>query len=139
MIILYTFLAGFLSTLIFHQGLVEILYTLNLTTYVPFSMKLTAPFQVPQVISLAFWGGIWGIPLWFIIQRMSRAKFWLTALVFGALGPSLIAWFVVSPLKGIPIAGGWKPMIIIVSLMVNGAWGVGTAWLMRIFNSAKAP
>jgi hypothetical protein len=133
MVFLYAFLAGFLSTLIFHQGLLEIFYILKLTTYVPYSLKATMPFLVPQVISLAFWGGIWGIPLWLIIRHLSRVSFWLMALGFGALGPSMIAWFVVFPLKGLPVAGGWKPMIMMISLIINGVWGIGTAWLMRIF------
>jgi len=133
MALIGAFVAGFLSTLIFHQGLLEIFYILDLSTHAPYSTKATAPFLVPQVISLAFWGGIWGVPLWFIIRHLSKINFWLMALVFGALAPSMIAWFVVFPLKGLPVAGGWKPMVIMVSLIINGVWGLGTALLMKIF------
>ena len=49
-------------------------------------------------------------------------KYWITALAFGALLPSMVAWFVVSPLKGLPVAGGWKPANLMMLLLLNGAW-----------------
>jgi hypothetical protein len=35
------------------------------------------------------------------------------------------------PLKGMPIAGGWDPKLIVGALILNGAWGVGMALLLR--------
>ena len=129
---LKAFLAGFASTLIFHQGLVAILHAGGFIPRVPYSLAPTAPFHVPQVISLAFWGGVWGILLWLAIWRAKPMKYWLAALVFGAILPSIVAWFVVFPLKGQPIAGGWKPMNLMMALLLNGAWGIGVALLMKI-------
>jgi hypothetical protein len=126
------FLAGFASTLIFHQGLIAILHAIGFIPRVPYSFALTAPFQIPQVISLAFWGGVWGILLWLVIRRMEHLKYWLTALVFGALLPSIVAWFVVFPLKGQPVAGGWKLANLMTALLLNGTWGIGVALLMKI-------
>jgi hypothetical protein len=59
------------------------------------------------------------------------AGYWWLALAFGAILPSVVAWVVVFPLRGIPVAGGWRPSVIAVSLMVNGAWGIGTALFLR--------
>jgi hypothetical protein len=67
----------------------------------------------------------------------SNITYWLVALLFGALAPTLIAWFIVAPLKGQAIAGGWKPAVMITGLLVNGAWGVGTALLFRWFTRAN--
>lgn len=128
------FLGGFASTLIFHQGLLAILHAAGFLPRVPFSFAPTAPFGVPQVLSLAFWGGLWGILLWSLIRKMKHPAYWLTALAFGALLPSLVAWLVVAPLKGQPVAGGWKPAHLMTGLLLNGAWGFGVALLMR--NSA---
>jgi hypothetical protein len=130
---LRAFVMGYASTMIFHQGLIAILHANGFIPRVPFSLAPTAPFQIPQVISLAFWGGVWGIPLWLVIRRMKTSKYWITALIFGALLPSFVAWFVVSPLKGLPVAGGWKPANMMMSLLLNGAWGIGVALLMKIF------
>ncbi|MGK7950392.1 MAG: hypothetical protein AB4368_16810 [Xenococcaceae cyanobacterium] len=38
---------------------------------------------------------------------------------------------VVSPLKGMPFAGGWELNLIARGLMLNGAWGLGTAILLQ--------
>ena len=51
--------------------------------------------------------------------------------LLGAIGPSLVAWFVVLPLHGLPPAGGWNPQVIVSALLVNAAWGLGYGLLMR--------
>lgn len=47
------FIAGFISTLVFHQGVIALFYVLGAFPRAPFSMAATHPFGVPQVISLA--------------------------------------------------------------------------------------
>jgi hypothetical protein len=44
----------------------------------------------------------------------------------------LVALFIVFPLKGGALAAGWNPTIIVGALILNGAWGFGTALLMRL-------
>jgi hypothetical protein len=128
------FLAGFLSTLIFHQGLLALLHAAGASPRPAYAMAPTPPLGVPQVLSLAFWGGIWGIALWLALRSMEASSlFWVWALVFGALLPSIVALFVVLPLKGQPVAGGWNPKLIVGALLLNGAWGVGTALFLRAF------
>jgi uncharacterized membrane protein len=130
---LLSFLAGFLATLVFHQGLLAILHKAGASPRAAYSMAPTGPLHVPQVVSLAFWGGVWGIALWLMVGRWEGASFWLGALVLGALLPSAVALFLVFPLKGQPVAGGWDPKIIIGALLLNGAWGLGTAVFLRLF------
>ncbi|MEH2128415.1 hypothetical protein [Nostoc sp.] len=129
------FIAGFVSVLLFHQGVLALLYAVNFTPHAPYSIAPTQPLGIPQIWSNAFWGGIWGL-IWVVIApRFGHDKnYWLAALVFGAIVPTLVAWFVVAPLKGQPIAGGWKLVGIVTGLLVNGAWGVGTAALLRLFS-----
>ena len=50
---------------------------------------------------------------------------------FGAVLPSLVALLVVLPLKGHPVGGGWQPHVLITAFLVNGAWGIGTALILR--------
>lgn len=126
------FIAGFVSTLVFHQGALAVLYAAGMSPKAPFAMTATAPFHVPAVISLAFWGGLWGIVLWLAIRGAPDLRYWTLAAVLGALGPSIVALFVVFPLKGMPMAGGWDPKIIVGALILNGAWGLGVALLMRL-------
>jgi hypothetical protein len=124
------FLAGFIAVLIFHQGALSILHTLGAAPP-PFNFKPTAPFGVPAVISSAFWGGIWAIALAFVVRHRSSPSYWLTALLFGAVALTAVAVFVVGPIKGQPLL--LQPSHIMVGLAVNGAWGIGTALLFRLF------
>lgn len=94
---------------LFHQVVFALFYTMQWTTRVPFSFEATKPFGVPQLLSLSFWGGLWGILLGLLLglllarTRTARA-FWSIAIVFGAIAPTLVAGFVVAPLKASPRA-----------------------------------
>lgn len=49
-------------------------------------LHATQPLGVPAVISLAFWGGVWGILFELIHNRFPRGGgYWLTAFLFGAI------------------------------------------------------
>jgi hypothetical protein len=125
------FVAGFLGVLIFHQLMLAALHGLGLTALTPYAMGATAPFAVPRVLSLAFWGGLWAMPLALILARMhSRYGYWLTAVLFGAIGPSVVNWLVVMPIKDMPMGGGWHPSGILTALIINGSWGLGTALIL---------
>jgi hypothetical protein len=129
------FLAGFLATLIFHQSAVALLWLIGVAPFGPFAMGATWPFGVPAVLSLAFWGGIWGILFALIDGRFpARAGYWLAAFLFGGIFPSLVALMVVSPLKGRPMGGGWQPAILLTAFLINGAWGVGTGLFLKLFS-----
>ena len=134
MIYLKAFIAGFASTLVFHQGLLWLLYAGGVSARAPWNMTPVPPLHLPGVISLAFWGGVWGIVLWALIHALGGGAYWAAALAIGALGPSLVAWFVVMPIKGMGFAGGWDPKIIVGGLLLNGGWGLGVALLMRLLN-----
>ncbi len=126
------FVAGFVSTLVFHQGVLAFLHNTGLTPRAPYAMDPTPPFGVPAVFSLAFWGGLWGVVLWAMIRDRRGSAYWSNALVIGALAPSIVALFIVFPLKGLGFAGGWDPAIIAGALLLNGAWGLGVASIMRV-------
>src|SRR5215217_734576 len=112
----------------------ELLHAVGLTPGTPYAMRPLPPLWVPQVISQSFWGGIWGIVFALVAPRFPRgAGYWATAVLFGAFALSLVAWFVVAPLKGLPVAGGGRPAAIATALLVNGAWGFGTALLLLAF------
>jgi hypothetical protein len=130
------FIAGFLSTLIFHQGVLTLLWLSGATRRVPYDMSAT-PLGVPAVLSLAFWGGVWGALIWPLSRNAPGRAYWIRALLIGALAPSAVSLFVVMPLKAMPVAGGWDPKIIVVALVLNGAWGLGVALFMRITRTRR--
>ena len=59
MIYLKAFIAGFASTLVFHQGVLLLLYAGGFSPRAPWNMTPVPPLNAPAVISLAFWGGVW--------------------------------------------------------------------------------
>lgn len=125
---LLAFVGGFLSTLIFHQGLVAILHYAGIFPAPPFNMTATEPLGVPAVISLAFFGGLWGSLIWQFVFKDSKLRQVLKSIVFGAIGPTAVAFLVVFPLKGISL-----PLTVIpIGLLLNGAWGFGL-WLFMLF------
>lgn len=131
--LLYGFIAGFLATLIFHQLTLSALWAMGIAPFAPFAMAATKPFAVPAVFSLSFWGGIWGCLFALIDHRFpARLAYWLTAFLFGAIFPSLVALLVVLPLKGKPMGGGWHAPLLVTAFLINGAWGVGTGIIIRL-------
>ena len=130
------FIAGTLAVPFGHQLALWLLKLAGLIDRPVFAMTATKPFGVPQVISLSFWGGVWGIILGLILARVRGPKFWWLALVVGAIAPTLVAILVVAPLKGMPVGG--NATLLVVGLIVNGVWGVVTAALYRVFESSRS-
>ena len=133
--ILIGFIAGFLATLTFHQITLWILHGVGIAPFGPFNMTPTKPFAIPVVISLALWGGLWGILLAWGRHRLPGGKmYWLSTFLFGAILPSLVALLIVAPLKGHPLGGGWPPMLLLTVFLINGAWGIGTAIFINLLS-----
>jgi len=128
---LRAFLGGFLSTLVFHQAVIEVFYVMGAFSRAPWNMAPVPPFGVPAVISLAFWGGLWGIALWPTLRIATGSAYWIRALVLGAIGPTAVALLVVVPLKTHVFPPALDPKLIVGGLIVNGAWGLGLALLMK--------
>jgi hypothetical protein len=127
------FVAGFIAVLLFHQPALALLTQLGVAKAVTYSLSATAPFGVPQVLSLSFWGGVWGVVFALVEHRIPRGKrYWVYAFLFGAILPTLMAWFVVAPIKGLPMAGGWQASRMLTGLVINGAWGVGNALFLAL-------
>jgi hypothetical protein len=134
---MFAFIAGFCSVLIFHQGSLSILHAIGISAATPFPYGPTKPFGLPLIWSLAFWGGIWGMIYALVERGFPRgAGYWMLTGIFGAIGPTFVAWFIVFPLKGMPLGGGWKISGIITGLVINAAWGIGTAMTLRMLTAS---
>lgn len=125
------FIAGFVSVLIFHQGVWAMFAAAGKTPAPAWDMKSTPPLGVPQVISAAVWGGVWGVVLALSMPYfIPKLGYWMTCIVVGGLATSLVALFIVFPMKGRPFAAGWNPAVWIFALLVNAAWGFGFGLLL---------
>jgi len=132
------FVSGAVAVLFFHQGAAAVLHAAGLTPRAPYSFAPTQPWGVPQLLSLAFWGGIWGVLLAISLRGLGeRAAIVGASLLFGALLPTLVAWFVVAPLKGQPMAAGFVPAAMMIGPIVNAAWGLGTGLGFALFGRGE--
>jgi hypothetical protein len=132
------FLGGALAVLIFHQSL---WYLLNLIGLIPperpaWPLDPIPPFFVPSVISKAFWGGLWGAILAPLLSRLRGRCYWAGWIIVAAIALPLVAFFVVPPIKGQPIPELWPRFL--VSMMVNGTWGFGTALFLRLVGAPRS-
>ena len=132
------FVAGAISVLVFHQAAAALLHALALTPRAPYSMNATVPFGIPQLWSIAFWGGAWGVVLAAVLARLHGKALIIGATLFGAVLPTLVAWFVVAPLKGQPMAAGFIPAAMLIGPIVNAAWGLGTGFGLALFRRRRS-
>jgi hypothetical protein len=128
------FLVGGLAVLVVHQPVVGLLHALGATPITPYSLRATHPWGIPVFLSLSFWGGVWTIPIAWILDRLPRGwVYWIGAVCLGALPPTLTTWFVIFPLKGLSPSGA-ASVGLVNALIVNGIWGLAFAFVWsRIF------
>ena len=132
------FLAGFVATLVFHQGLYALLYAGGVIpraqppapSNAPWDMTSVPPLGVPRVLSASFWGGLWAVLLWPLLSGFDGAAYWIAWFVVGGLALTLVFFFLVAPIKGMTMP--FSLARFAVGCLLNGAWGIGTALLLRV-------
>ena len=126
------FVAGFIAVLVFHQGAWAALHFANIVpaSKPAWSMAPVPPFNVPTILSQAFWGGVWAVVLALLMPATYGWNYWTSWILTGAILLTAVALFVVPLLKGMPVgAFSWQRFAI--GAIVNGSWGFGTALLLR--------
>jgi len=123
------FIAAVLSVLTFHQGVVE-LYHLAGMAPAAWSMHPVPPYSVPLLVDLCFWGGLYGVVFGLLAPHL-RPQLWLWGILLGCIAAA-VGWFIVAPIKGLPLAAGWAPAAMFRSLAINGAWGLGVGLILPL-------
>ena len=129
------FIAGAVAYLVFHQGGFWALTHAGVLNASTWPMVSTRPFGVPQVVSYMFWTGLWGVLAAFLVPRVTMPR-WLGWVLFAAVVVTLVNWFIVLPLKGSPVGGGFRMPGVVVAPLVYGFWGLGM-WL--IYRALQRP
>lgn len=134
----FGFLAGVLAILVFHQGMIFILSQAGMIQGSAYATRPIPPWGVPAILNQMFWGGLWGLVYALVADRWpARGTPLLAGLLFGLLGPQLVAWFVVSPIKGQPIAAGFDPMRMLTGALIQGAFGIGVALFYELLSRRR--
>jgi hypothetical protein len=138
--IAFGFVAGVISVLVFHQGVWALLHYLDLPSLgmpPPYPVDKLPPFGAPRLLSLCFFGGLWGA-LFGALWRGARGTFWYGGLCVG-IAAMLVGFFVVAPLKGLPIGGGFMWNNWVRSALINGIWGLGVGLMLPRLLGLSAP
>ncbi len=133
------FIGGFVATVVFHQLTLLGLNKAGIANAQLWVMTPTQPFGVPRIISLAFWGGVFGLFYPLLQARFSGGAFLIVGIIFGAIVPTLCSWYIVNAIRGVPLGpnGGWVLPTVLIGPIVNGAWGLGTALFLMLFNKPR--
>jgi hypothetical protein len=134
MILLRGFIAGFLGVPLGHQIMLTLLHGVGFTRFAPWQMAPLPPLGVPTLLSQSFWGGVWGIVFALIEPRFPQrpAIYWPCVALFGGVALTLVYVVAVMPLKGAPPISDPPTVGLTMALLVNGAWGVVTAVLLKL-------
>ena len=122
------FIAGALAVMTFHQGMIGALHAAGYIPSTPFPMGAVPPLGIPRIVDLCFWGGVWGA-LYGLLLPWLPGPDWLRGIVLGVIA-GLTGLFIVVPLKGGSIASSLVADRVILSLVINGFWGLGVGFIL---------
>lgn len=119
--------AGALSHVVFQGVLGAVLYAADLGPGLVWTLRPVPPFGVPTILNNMFWDGLWGIAYALLEPRLTaRLGRVPGGLAFG-LAPLLVYWFVVLPLKGVRVGGGFHADAVSIQVAFDAIFGIGTA------------
>ncbi len=125
------FVTAVVAVLVFHQAMWAALHVAGLMPP-PFPTDGIPPFGIPRIADLCFWGGVWGAAFGLILPWLPASMpMWLKGLCLG-IAAALVGLFVVPAIKGLPLADDWRPMVFVLSFLINGFWGIGVGLILPL-------
>ena len=123
------FAAAALSHVIFQGALGAALHAGNLVPELVWSLEPVPPFGVPTTVNNMFWDGLWGMLYALLEPRLTARLGRLPGGLVLGLASLLTFWFVVLPLKGAGIGGGFHGAEVSLGIAFDLTFGIGTAIL----------
>lgn len=130
----YGFVAGALSVLVFHQGMVLILWLLGQTPNFPWNIRGSVPpLGIPPIVNQMFWGGLWGVGFAAIGHLIPIANTAARGAVYGLAGPFLLGGGLLVPLikRAGPYFWMWPAPRWIIGGLIGAAFGAGVALILN--------
>jgi hypothetical protein len=125
-------IAGAISVLVFHQTTLQLFFWLGLAPQAAFRVAVVPPFNAPMVVSVTFWGAVYGGIFGLLAPRLP-APVLIKALLAG-LFAMLMGWFVVRPLAGLPVAFSWQAGAMLRSAAACFMWGIGVTLILPLLH-----
>lgn len=129
--LVFGFIAGAIAVVTVHELINYILLQAGVFPRVPWSMEPAAMTGVPQIVSDAFWGGLWGSLFVMLAGKLPGGSLLVKGIIFGMVGPAIIGVFILVPLitGRFPLFFDFAPMMLGSVLLILAGWGAATAWL----------
>jgi hypothetical protein len=129
----FAFVAGAIAVVIFHQGMVFLLYLMKQVPNFPWNTGgAVGPFKVPVLVNQMFWGGIWGMGFAAFGHLIPAANTALRGAIYGLVGPFFLGNGVLVPLfKGGPYLWGGNTTRMILGSLIGAAFGAGLAVILK--------
>jgi len=121
--------AAALSHVIFQGALGAALHAANLVPELVWSLEPVPPFGVPATVNNMFWDGLWGMLYALLEPRLTARLGRLPGGLLLGLASLLTFWFVVLPLKGAGVGGGFHGAEVAIDVAFDLTFGIGTAIL----------
>lgn len=128
-------IAGAIAVLVFHQTTLQLFFWAGLAPRAAFRFAVVPPFNAPMVVSITFWGAVYGGFFGLLAPRLPR-PFALKALLAGVFA-GLMSWFVVRPLAGHPLAFDWQSAAMLRSATASLMWGVGITLILPLLHPRR--
>ena len=125
------FVAGAIAVVTAHEIVNYILHYFDIFPRVPWSMTPAAMTGVPQIVSDAFWGGLWGVLFVLISDKIPGGNLTVKGLIFGILGPAILGVFILVPLitGRFPLFFDFDLQLLGSVLLILAGFGAAMGWI----------
>ena len=127
--------AGALSVLVFHQTTLQLFFWSGWAPQAAFRIAQVPPFNAPLVVSITFWGALYGGVFGLLAPRVN-GPLGLKGIVAGVCAMTL-GWFVFLPLMGHQAAFGWNPWPMLRSFVAYQMWGFGLTLVLPLLHPRR--
>jgi hypothetical protein len=127
--------AGALSVLLFHQTTLQLFFWLGWAPQAAFRIAHVPPFDAPLVVSITFWGAVYGGVFGLLAPRV-KGPLWLKGMV-AAVCAMTVGWFVFLPLMGHHAAFGWQAWPMLRSFVAYQMWGLGLSLVLPLLHPRR--
>ena len=136
----FGFVAGAIAVVTAHEIIDYILHAVGIFPRVPWSMSPAAMTGVPQIVSDAFWGGLWGILFALLSDNVPGGNLTVKGLIFGIVGPAILGVFILVPLLTgrFPLFFGFDLKLLASVLLILTGFGAAMGWLYGFLVSRTA-
>jgi hypothetical protein len=127
------FIAGAITVVTFHEGMIHLLATAGYFPNRAWSMTpAIPPWGVPRLLNNVFWGGLWGVLFALVYSWIPGGWAWLKGVIYGFLMVVVSNWLLLPLIKGRlfdqpnqVLFSGWDAQRMLLTIAIVCGFGLG--------------